>query len=187
MAKYYYYKYKCAWDWNKITNIFVYDGSRGVNIHEIFPYNYGINYNATVIDPIQFPEQSGKVYLGAVSGDYDTYQQGGYVDVWASKDRYLYGKTLSKPELEYYNLVTTGDFIEIVVLEEGTVDENKPNTKNTETYGYYWYVKGDKAIPTIKFNGQLVGAIKYKDSVGNVKNVSIAKYKDSTGVIKNIK
>ena len=70
--------------------------------------------------------------------------------------------------------------IKTIIAEEGTYPDNGIS-------GDYWYIKIKKAIPTIKIGGRTVGAIKYKDSTGKIRNISSIRYKDSTGRIRNLK
>lgn len=69
---------------------------------------------------------------------------------------------------------------ETVTAEEGTYPDDG-------IQGDYWYVKIKKAIPTIKIGGRTVGAIKYKDSTGKIRNISSIRYKDNSGNIRNLK
>ncbi|WP_055078782.1 hypothetical protein [Lagierella massiliensis] len=81
------------------------------------------------------------------------------------------------------NVVTKkvkGSLIKTEVAEEGTYPDNGVK-------GDYWYVKLKKAIPTIRIGGRTVGAIKYKDSAGNIREISSVRYKDSAGNIRNLK
>lgn len=69
---------------------------------------------------------------------------------------------------------------ETTIAEEGTYP-------NDGIQGNYWYVKVKKAIPTIKIGGRTVGAIKYKDKDGNIRNITNIRYKDKDGNIRNLK
>ena len=73
-----------------------------------------------------------------------------------------------------------GSLVKTIIAEEGTYPDNGIK-------GDYWYIKVKKAIPTIKIGGGTVGAIKYKDSTGRIRNISSVRYKDSAGRIKNLK
>lgn len=81
------------------------------------------------------------------------------------------------------NIVTKkvkGSLIKTITAEEGTYPDNGIS-------GDYWYVKIKKAIPTIKIGERTVGAIKYKDSTGKIREISSIRYKDSAGRIRNLK
>lgn len=73
-----------------------------------------------------------------------------------------------------------GSLVKTITAEEGTYPDNGIS-------GDYWYIKVKKAIPTIKIGGRTVGAIKYKDKNGNIRNISSIRYKDSAGRIRNLK
>ena len=75
---------------------------------------------------------------------------------------------------------TKGSLVKTITAEEGTYPDNGIK-------GEYWYIKIKKAIPTIKIGGRTVGAIKYKDSTGKIRNISSIRYKDSEGRIRNLK
>ena len=70
--------------------------------------------------------------------------------------------------------------VKTITAEEGTYPDDGIS-------GNYWYIKVKKAIPTIKIGGGTVGAIKYKDKNGNIRNVANIVYKDSAGRIRNLK
>lgn len=69
---------------------------------------------------------------------------------------------------------------ETIIAEEGTYPDNGIQGEN-------WYVKIKKAIPTIRIDNRTVGAIKYKDSTGKIREISSVRYKDSAGRIRNLK
>ena len=73
-----------------------------------------------------------------------------------------------------------GSLIKTITAEEGTYPDDGIKGDN-------WYVKIKKAIPTIKIGGRTVGAIKYKDSTGKIREISSVRYKDSAGRIRNLK
>lgn len=65
------------------------------------------------------------------------------------------------------NIVTKkvkGSLVKTITAEEGTYPDNGIK-------GDYWYIKIKKAIPTIKIDGRTVGAVKYKDKNGNIRNL----------------
>lgn len=73
-----------------------------------------------------------------------------------------------------------GSLLKTITAEEGTYPDNGIQGDN-------WYVKVKKAIPTIKIDDKTVGAIKYKDSTGKIREISSVRYKDSAGNIRNLK
>ena len=73
-----------------------------------------------------------------------------------------------------------GSLVKTIIAEEGTYPDNGIS-------GDYWYIKIKKAIPTIKIGEGTVGAIKYKDKNGNIRNVANIVYKDNQGNIRNLK
>lgn len=73
-----------------------------------------------------------------------------------------------------------GSLVKTIIAEEGTYPDNGIS-------GDYWYIKIKKAIPTIKIGGRTIGAIKYKDSTGKIREISSVRYKDSAGRIRNLK
>ena len=73
-----------------------------------------------------------------------------------------------------------GSLVKTIIAEEGTYPDDGISGEN-------WYVKIKKAIPTIKIGGRTVGAIKYKDSTGKIRNVANIVYKDNSGNIRNLK
>lgn len=80
-----------------------------------------------------------------------------------------------------YKIITQkGEFINLIKAEE---DEYPGNGQS----GNYWYVRGKKAFPSLKINGQTIGGAKIKDSTGQVRAVGNVYFKDSTGTVGNLK
>lgn len=73
-----------------------------------------------------------------------------------------------------------GSLVKTIIAEEGTYPDDGIS-------GDYWYIKVKKAIPTIRIGNRTVGAIKYKDKNGNIRNITNIRYKDKNGNIRNLK
>ena len=71
------------------------------------------------------------------------------------------------------------------LVENIVADENEFPANGIQ--GDYWYVRGEKAFPSLKLNGQTIGGAKIKDSVGQMRNVGNVYFKDSAGVVRNLK
>ena len=169
MAKYWYSKYEIAWDFDGLIR-----DNYLQNVGGYLTRSYGWILNKITLEEIYV-----KGTLDRTGPDLPEIY--GYnKDHYALRNNVI--RTLPRESLEYLKEYrTNGVFIENFVAEEGTYPDDGIHSDE------FWYVKGDKAIPTIKIADKTVGAIKFRDSTGAIKNIANITYKDSTGSIRQFK
>lgn len=167
MVKYHFEKWDYNWNKGILTAQSLYDASS---------YAYVIQKNGELADRAYFAD----VKVGDFHpSDPDRYNGGGWV--------YLFEKT-SATKMRRYTQRTKAHILKAVakttLIETIIADETEFPANGIQ--GDYWYVRGDKAFPSLKINGLNVGGAKIKLASGDLEVGNIY-YKDLNNVIREIK
>ncbi|WP_425539453.1 hypothetical protein [Microaceticoccus formicicus] len=89
------------------------------------------------------------------------------------------------PNLTFGGTVYRLEYVKNALIETIVADESEYPANGIQ--GDYWYIRGEKAFPSLKINGQTICGAKIKDSTGQVRTVRNVYYKDSSGIVRNLK
>lgn len=180
-------------------------------VYEVYGIGNKYKLDESMTRSIEKDYHSGYGYNYVLDKENGVFVKNNYVDVTSNIDKYFkFGKTppdktdsvmlivsakqngrpggapvtrtydISYKDVKIIEEKIKSTLIKTIIAEEGTYPDDGIKGDN-------WYVKIKKAIPTIKIGGRTVGAIKYKDSTGKIREISSVSYKDSAGRIRNLK
>lgn len=178
MAKYWFEKWSLDWDFpiNYFTGSAMVRNSKGLQIinfdgsvrisESADDFNVGDIFASNVMDFEKYKISGGSSYIYKYIGIFNTINQLQY----------------KQHQLTWLEIQS---FIKKVNLENIIADEDEYPENGIQ--GDYWYIRGEKAFPELKINGQSIGGAKIKDSVGQMRNVGNVYFKDSSGTVRNLK
>lgn len=176
MAKYKFEKYILKWDetkWNVATS----------KTNPTTGYKINFDGTLTEIAGIHGYEVGDIRIATAVKS---TYESDKNVPIYYVRDKVSDGILQSNAlgsgygKSQLLTFIQKGDLIDTIVADESEypVDGIQDG---------YWYVRGEKAFPSLRLNNLTIGGAKIKDSTGQMRAVANVYFKDSSGTVRNLK